>query len=90
MLILKRKLGECIIIGNNVQLSVVEINKTNIKIGIDAPDDVTIFREEVFNKIKEENEMASSSEILDLADIASSMKWETAVKPLFSKSVHVI
>lgn len=74
MLILKRKLGECIIIGNNVQLSVVEINKTNIKIGIDAPDDVTIFREEVFNKIKEENEMASSSEILDLADIASSMK----------------
>ena len=74
MLILKRKLGECIIIGNNVQLSVIEINKTNIKIGIDAPEDVTIFREEVFNKIKEENEMASSSEILDLADIASSMK----------------
>ncbi len=52
MLILTRKLGESIIIGENVQLSVVEINKNNIKIGINAPKDITIYREEVFKKIK--------------------------------------
>ena len=70
MLILTRKLGESIIIGENVQLSVVEINKNNIKIGINAPKDVTIYREEVFEKIKEENEMASISGIIDFTDIS--------------------
>ena len=71
MLILTRKLGESIIIGENVQLSVVEINKNNIKIGINAPKDITIYREEVFEKIKEENEMSSTSGIVDLADISN-------------------
>ncbi len=72
MLILTRKLGESIIIGENVQLSVVEINKNNIKIGINAPKDVSIYREEVFEKIKEENKMASTSGIVDLTDISNS------------------
>ncbi len=72
MLILTRKLGESIIIGENVQLSVVEINKNNIKIGINAPKDVSIYREEVFEKIKEENKMAPTSGIVDLTDISNS------------------
>ncbi len=74
MLILTRKLGESIIIGENVQLSVVEINKNNIKIGINAPKDVTIYREEVFIKIKEENKMASASGLVDLTDISNTTK----------------
>jgi len=71
MLILTRKLGESIIIGQKVQLSVVEINKNNIKIGINAPKDITIYREEVFEKIKEENKIASTSGIIDLTDISN-------------------
>jgi carbon storage regulator len=74
MLILTRKLGESIIIGENVELSVVEINKNNIKIGINAPKEITIYREEVFKKIKEENKMASTSGIVDLADISNTTK----------------
>jgi carbon storage regulator len=74
MLILTRKLGESIVIGENVQLSVVEINKNNIKIGINAPKDITIYREEVFKKIKEENKMASTSGIVDLSDISHTIK----------------
>ena len=74
MLILTRKLGESIIIGKNVQLSVVEINKNNIKIGINAPKDITIYREEVFEKIKDENEMSSISGIINLADISSTIE----------------
>ncbi len=74
MLILTRKLGERIIIGEKVQLSVVEINKNNIKIGINAPKDVTIYREEVFEKIKEENEMSSISGIIDFTDISNTIK----------------
>ena len=74
MLILTRKLGESIIIGENVQLSVVEINKNNIKIGINAPKDITIYREEVFEKIKEENKMSSISGIVNLTDISNNMR----------------
>jgi carbon storage regulator len=74
MLILTRKLGESIIIGKNVQLSVVEINKNNIKLGINAPKDITIYREEVFKKIKDENEMSSTSGIIDLTDISNNIK----------------
>lgn len=74
MLILTRKLGESIIIGEKVQLSVVEINKNNIKIGINAPKDITIYREEVFKKIKEENKRSSTSGIIELADISNTTK----------------
>jgi len=65
MLILTRKLGESIIIDDNVQISVIEINKNNIKIGVNAPRDLPIYREEVYLKIKEENAQASSSGIID-------------------------
>ncbi len=68
MLILTRKLGESIIIDEDVQISVIEINKNNIKIGVNAPKELSIFREEVFLKIKEENEQSSSSGIVDFVD----------------------
>jgi carbon storage regulator len=72
MLILTRKLGESIIIDDNVQISVIEINKNNIKIGVNAPRDLPIYREEVYLKIKEENAQASSSGIIDFVDFTSS------------------
>ncbi len=68
MLILTRKLGESIIIDENVKISVVEINKNNIKIGVNAPKELSIYREEVFLKTKEENTQSSSSGIIDVID----------------------
>lgn len=67
MLILTRKLDESVIIGEDVQISIVEINKNNIKLGINAPKDITIYREEVFKKIQEENQLASFSGIIDFS-----------------------
>ena len=71
MLILTRKLGESIIIDDNVQISVIEINKNNIKIGVNAPKELTIYREEVFLKIKEENSQSSSSGIVGFVDFSN-------------------
>ncbi len=71
MLILTRKLGESIIIDENVQISVIEINKNNIKLGVNAPKELTIYREEVFLKIKEENSQSSSSGIIDFIDFSN-------------------
>ncbi len=65
MLILTRKLGESIIIEDNVKITVVDINKQQIKLGIDAPRHITINREEVAKKVKEENKLSSSSVVVD-------------------------
>ncbi len=68
MLILTRKLGESIIIDEDVKISIVEINNKNIKIGINAPKELSIFREEVFLNIKEENTQSSASGIIDVVN----------------------
>jgi len=71
MLILTRKLGESIIIDENIQISAIEINKNSIKLGINAPNNVTIYREEVFLKIREANELSSSSGIIDVINFSN-------------------
>jgi carbon storage regulator len=47
MLVLSRKLGEKIVIGDNIVLTVVKIDRNQIRLGIEAPRDVPIFREEM-------------------------------------------
>jgi len=71
MLVLTRKLGESIIIDENIQISAIEINKNSIKLGINAPNNVTIYREEVFLKIREANELSSSSGIIDIINFSN-------------------
>ncbi len=67
MLILTRKLGESIIIEDNIKITVVDINKQQIKLGIDAPRHITINREEIAKKVKEENKLSSSSMVVNTA-----------------------
>ncbi len=61
MLVLTRKLGESVVIGNNIVVTVSDIKNGQIKLGITAPKDVTINREEVVKEIKDENVLSSSS-----------------------------
>ena len=70
MLILTRKLSESVIVGDNVKITVVEISKHQIKLGIDAPKSIAIHREEVFERIQEENKLSSTSNLIDLADLS--------------------
>lgn len=58
MLALSRKLGESIVIGKDIKVSILEIKGDQVKIGIDAPKNVTIYREEIFKQIEEENKEA--------------------------------
>lgn len=67
MLILTRKIGESITIGDgSIKVSVVEVKGRQVRLGITAPDDTPIHREEIFQKIKESNEMAVSASAADL------------------------
>ena len=52
MLVLTRKLGEAITIGENIKIVIVDLDGTQVKLGIEAPRDVEVYREELFEKIK--------------------------------------
>jgi len=67
MLILTRRLGESIIIEDNIKITVIDINKQQIKLGIDAPKHITINREEVAKKVKDENQLSSASTTINVA-----------------------
>jgi carbon storage regulator len=61
MLILTRKLNETIMIGDKIEISVVEIKGDHVKIGIQAPKNVKVYRQEVYVAIQEENIEAAQS-----------------------------
>lgn len=61
MLILSRKVNEKIKIGNDITLTIIEIKGDQIKVGVEAPKDVKVFRQEVYNAIQNENKAAASS-----------------------------
>jgi len=55
MLILSRKRGERIVIGPNIELAVVDIRGNKVRLAVDAPRDVSIHRQEVYQRIQDEN-----------------------------------
>ena len=58
MLLLTRKLGENIRIGDDVKITIVEVKGNHVKLGIDAPPSVKVHREEIYERIQEENRRA--------------------------------
>lgn len=62
MLILNRKAGESIILGDNIEVKILEVQDGKIKIGIQAPKDITILRKEVYDAVIEENKKSLNTE----------------------------
>lgn len=58
MLILNRKIGESIIINENIEIKILEDIDGRIKIGIEAPKNITILRKEVYDEVKEQNKVS--------------------------------
>ena len=58
MLALTRKKGESLVINNNIEVTILEISGDQIKLGISAPRDVSIYRKEVYLQLQEENKAA--------------------------------
>ena len=71
MLILTRKLGESIKIGDQIKVTILEIHGNQVRIGIEAPKDTKIFREEVYAKIMEENRLAARIEKDSVTQLAA-------------------
>lgn len=60
MLVLSRKKNEVINIGDNIRITIVDVRGDNVRIGIEAPNDVSVHREEVYDAIKREQEATES------------------------------
>ena len=56
MLILTRRVGETIMVGDEVQVTVLAIKGNQIRIGINAPEEIAVHREEIYNRIQAEQE----------------------------------
>lgn len=63
MLALARKVNQSIIIGNDIEITLLEIKGDQVKIGINAPKPVPIYRKEIYEQIQEENKKAAQTEI---------------------------
>jgi carbon storage regulator len=71
MLILTRKLGENIRIGDKIRITILDVKGGQVKLGIDAPAHIAVHREEIYEKIRDENRRASSVSPRTLKEVAS-------------------
>jgi len=70
MLVLTRKPGESVTIGDNIKITIIEIKGRQVRLGIDAPRDMTIHREEVYSRIHEENQRAVLQRAINMEKLA--------------------
>lgn len=68
MLILTRRVGEAVVIGEEVTVTVLGVKGNQVRIGVNAPKTVSVHRDEIFERIK--NERASSDESSELLSVA--------------------
>ena len=75
MLILNRKIGESIILGDNIEVKILDIQDGKIKVGIEAPKDITILRKEVYDEVIEENKKSLEiDEAIEILEMIKKMK----------------
>lgn len=69
MLILTRKINQKLIINDNIEVVILESYKNAVKIGVNAPSNVQIYREEVYNEIKKSNKQAHHFDVDAISQI---------------------
>lgn len=73
MLVLTRKPGEGIIVGDNIKVTIVEVRGGGIRIGIEAPREQKIYRQEVYDRICQENREATQWNLADINTLSLSL-----------------
>ena len=66
MLILTRRPGESLYVGDTIRITVLGLQGKQVRIGLDVPEDTVVYREEVYRRVTEENRMALTTSTEDL------------------------
>lgn len=69
MLVLTRKKNESIVINDNIEITIVDVQGDQVRIGISAPKSVSIYRKEIFLEIQAENKRAANVKSINLKDL---------------------
>jgi carbon storage regulator len=69
VLVLTRKVNQSIVIGDDIEVVVLEVRGEQIRLGIKAPRDVVVHRKEIYEQIQEENQAASTIDPKDIPDV---------------------
>ena len=91
MLVLARKVGEKIILNDNIEVIVLDANPNSVRIGINAPKNVTVYREELYKEIKNANQTSnqvsvdSVGELFNLVSTNSNAITKTNYENLINK-----
>jgi flagellar assembly factor FliW len=83
MLILTRKIGESILVGDNIRLVVLEIRGRQIRLGVEAPADIVVLREEIAQRLTDENLRAASFNYLEARQAVNALTLEFAHQVAF-------
>ncbi len=73
MLVLSRKLNQAIMIGDNVRIVVVSVDRDQVKLGIDAPREIPVHRSEVYDEIQRANTQANAGESVPSVTVVTSV-----------------
>ena len=79
MLVLSRKLNESIMIGDQIEIVVLDVREGSVRLGIKAPRDVSIHRQEVYAEIRQQNALAAHTETHDLSSATQRLKTAASV-----------
>ncbi len=69
MLVLSRKAGESILIGGNIEVKVLKVERNTVKLGIEAPREFKVYRKELYERIMLENLQAVRSGVMELKGV---------------------
>ena len=78
MLILTRRSGQSLYVGDNIRITVLGIQGKQVKIGLELPDNMTVYRDEVYQRVMEENRMAIQTSNEDL--LVAATLWQDSKK----------
>ena len=74
MLVLTRKPNESIVIGDNIEITILEVRGDQVKVGVSAPTQIPVHRLEIYQEIRAENRLAESAPLSRIAALRSMLK----------------